>query len=445
MTRSKKAKEKAKAAMLNIALMRRQPEIARRSLERRREEPGIIDEILALDERRRARVAEADELRAQRNEASKAIGELMKAGGGADAEAQKEAVRVIGERLKGLEESVRVSDEALRALMLNLPNIVSDDVPDGDDETGNIVLREEGVKRTYDFELKPHWELSESLGITDFERGAKLSGRMFYVLREPGIRLQRALIQWMLDLHREKHGYVEMGVPYLVLSETMEASGNLPKFADALYRHREDEEDLWLIPTAEVPLTSLHREEILEPGTLPIKYMAHTPCFRRERAAAGTQVRGLKRVHQFDKVEMYQFVEPEQSADTLEQIVESASDIARGLDLPFHVLQLCTGDLSFPSTKSYDLEIWAPASDEWLEVSSCSNCTDFQARRANIRFRREAGGRPELVHTLNGSGLALPRVIIAILETFQQADGSVRLPDVLVPYMGGQSVLEPLA
>jgi seryl-tRNA synthetase len=227
-----------------------------------------------------------------------------------------------------------------------------------------------------------------------------------------------------------------------VLKETMIGSSNLPKFADALYH--DDDEDLWLIPTAEVPLTNLHRDEILDPGTLPIRYMAHTPCFRKERAAAGQQVRGLKRVHQFEKVEMYQFVEPEQSMETLDAIVQAAADVIRGLKLPFHLLQLCTGDISFPSAKSFDLEIYTPASDEWLEVSSCSNCTDFQSRRSNIRFRRETGGKTEFVHTLNGSGLAIPRVIIAILETYQQADGSVRVPDVLVPYMGGQEVLEPV-
>jgi seryl-tRNA synthetase len=427
--------------MLSIDLIRRQPEILRRSMERRQEDAAVVDELLRLDERRRSLVAEADELRAKRNEASKAIGELMRQGGGDAAEAQKQEVRVLGERLQSIDPDVREVDETLRSLMLTIPNVVSDDVPDGPDETGNMVRHEEGERRSYDFPLKPHWELSESLGITDFERGAKIAGRMFYVLGDVGARLQRALVTWMLDLHRERHGYGERSVPFLVLGQTMEGSGNLPKFADALYR--DAEEDLWLIPTAEVPLTNLHRDEIIEPGSLPIRYMAHTPCFRREKAAAGSQVRGLKRVHQFEKVEMYQFVEPESSDAVLMEIVEAASDVARGLDLPFRHLQLCTGDISFPSTKSYDVEIWTPASDEWLEVSSCSNCSDFQSRRANVRFRSKAGGSAEFVHTLNGSGLALPRVIIAIIETFQQPDGSVQLPDVLVPYMGGQTTLEP--
>jgi seryl-tRNA synthetase len=428
--------------MIDINLIRREPDVVRRSLTRRNELADVVDTILALDIGRRSNIAEADTLRASRNDASKAIGALMQAGDGAQAEAQKQAVREIGDRLKALADALRVLDERTSELMLAMPNIASDEVPDGPDDSGNVVVWEEGERRSYDFRLKPHWELSESLGITDFERGAKISGRMFYVLGETGARLQRALVGYMLDLHRDQHGYREWGLPFLVLRDAMIGSSNLPKFADALYH--DQEEDLWLIPTAEVPLTNLHREEILEPGTLPLKYMAHTPCFRKESAAAGQQVRGLKRVHQFEKVEMYQFVEPETSMAALHSIIESAADVIRGLGLPFHLLQQCAGDLSFASTKSYDLEIYTPASEEWLEVSSISNCTDFQARRANVRFRGEAGGRVELVHTLNGSGLAIPRVIIAILETCQQADGSVRVPDVLVPYLGGQSVLVPV-
>ena len=430
--------------MLSIETVRREPEVVRRSLERRREDPGVVDELARLDAERRALVAELDGLRAEANRDSKAVGEAMKAGDQEAAEGQRKAGREAGERIKRIEAAERDAEAKLRALLLTVPNILLDDVPDGGDESANAVTRQEGEPRSaesYDFELKPHWELAESLGITDFERGSKLAGRMFSVLGEAGARLQRALIAWMLDMHRQRHGYAERGVPYLVLRETMEGSGNLPKFADNLYH--DDEDDLWLIPTAEVPLTGLHRDEILAPGTLPLRYMAHTPCFRREKAAAGTQVRGLKRLHQFDKVEMFQLVEPERSAATLEQIVEHASDVARGLGLPFRILELCSGDIGFQSAKTYDVEVWSPASEEWLEVSSCSNCTDFQARRANIRFRRKPQGRPEYVHTLNGSGLALPRVIIALLETNQQPDGTVRLPEVLVPYMDGQQVLEP--
>ncbi len=430
--------------MLSIDLVRHHPEVVRRSLERRREDQAVVDELARLDGQRRALVADVEVLRADVNRNSKAIGELMKAGDKAAAEGQRKAGRAVGERIKSMEAVERDAEAKLRALLLTVPNILADDVPDGRDETANVVVRQEGEPRSsgsYDFPLKPHWELSEELGVTDLERGSKLAGRMFPVLGEAGVRLQRALVTWMLDMHRERHGYAERGVPYLVLRETMEGSGNLPKFADNLYH--DDEDDLWLIPTAEVPLTGLHRDEILAPGTLPLRYMAHTPCFRREKAAAGTQVRGLKRVHQFDKVEMYQLTEPEQSAAVLEQIVEHASDVAQDLGLPFRILELCSGDVGFQSAKTYDIEVWAPASEEWLEVSSCSNCTDFQARRANIRFRREQQARPEYVHTLNGSGLALPRVIIALLETNQQADGTVRVPEVLVPYMRGQQVLAP--
>ena len=428
--------------MINPELLRRNPESIKLSLSRRNEEVSIVDELIGIDIQRRKIISEIENFRSARNELSKKIAELIKSGNVAEANKLKDEVRQSGEELKTQEEKLRASEETFRYQMLRLPNLVSEEVPDGLDFTSNIVLWQEGERRKYEFDLKPHWELSESLDITDFERGSKVSGRMFYVLGETGARLQRALVSYMIDLHRETHGYLERSVPFLVLGKTMENSSNLPKFADALYR--DAEEDLWLIPTAEVPLTSLHADEILNIADLPIKYMAHTPCFRREKAAAGTQVRGLKRVHQFEKVEMYQFVEPESSMDALEELIQHASDVVRGLGLPFRLLQLCAGDLSFPSVKSFDIEIYSPASDEWLEVSSCSNCTDFQSRRANIRFRRDQAQRPELVHTLNGSGLAIPRVIIAILETFQQPDGSVVVPNALVQYLGGQEVLEPL-
>ena len=427
--------------MLSTDLLRRDPDAVRRSLERRREDAAVVGALAAIDARRRAVRGELEDLRARRNEASRRIGALLKGGGAVEAEARKGEVRALGERLGRLEDEEREQAAAFRETMLTLPNIVAEETPDGADETGNVVVRREGGERTYDFELKAHWELAESLGITEFERGARLSGRMFYVLGETGARLQRALVRWMIDLHRTRHGYAERGVPFLVLGQTMVNSSNLPRFADALYR--DAEEDLWLIPTAEVPLTSLHAGEVLAAADLPIRYMAHSPCFRRERAAAGTQVRGLKRVHQFEKVEMYQFVEPEASTAALDEMVEHAADVVRGLGLPLRVLQLCSGDLGFPSAKSFDIEVWTPASDEWLEVSSCSNCTDFQSRRANIRYRSGPGARPRLLHTLNGSGLALPRVIIAILETFQRPDGSVRLPEAIVPYMDGQQVIEP--
>lgn len=427
--------------MISTELLRKDPGSIKRSLLRRNEDSSVVDRIIEIDIQRRKIISEIENNRSHRNDLSKQIAILIKKNLMEQANKLKDEVRKIGDSLKELEGKLRSSEESFRYEMLRVPNLVSDDVPDGLDSAGNVVIWEEGLKREYEFDLKPHWELSESLDITDFERGSKVSGRMFYVLGETGARLQRALVNYMIDLHRGSHGYVERSVPFLVLGKTMENSSNLPKFADALYR--DAEEDLWLIPTAEVPLTSLHSDEILDLSDLPVKYMAHTPCFRREKAAAGTQVRGLKRVHQFEKVEMYQFVEPNSSMDALDELVQHASDVVRGLGLPFRLLQLCSGDLSFPSVKSFDIEIYSPASDEWLEVSSCSNCTDFQSRRANIRLRREQDQRPELIHTLNGSGLALPRVIIAILETFQQPDGSVVVPDVLTQYLGGQKTLEP--
>ena len=428
--------------MLSIELLRHQPDLVRQGLARRGEEDSV-PAALALDERWRGLVATVDGLRAERNAASKSIGDLIKQQRQEAAVQLREQVRHMGERLDSLEDELRVADGELRTLLMTLPNLPAADVPDGSDEMGNVVVRQESSPQAHDFPLLPHWELAERLGITDMGRGAKLSGSRFYVLGEAGARLQRALISWMLDLHRARHGYQEVGLPYLVRREVMEGSGNLPKFGDNLYHDEED--DLWLIPTAEVPLTNLHRDEILEPGALPLLYMAHTPCFRREKTAAGRDVRGIKRVHQFDKVELYQFVEPEHSEEALESLLGHAEEVCRGLGIPYRVLQLCAGDLSFPSAKSYDIEMWAPASEEWLEVSSCSTCSDFQARRANIRFRREPMSRPELVHTLNGSGLAIPRVIIAILESFQRVDGSVVVPEALRPYLGGQALLEPMA
>ncbi|MCZ6788424.1 MAG: serine--tRNA ligase, partial [Chloroflexi bacterium] len=349
-------------------------------------------------------------------------------------ETSKEEMRQVGERIKELENQVKSIGEGLDRLLLTLPNIARDDVPDGPDETANVILRSWGEPRSFDFTPIAHWDLGERLGIIDFQRGAKLSGSRFYVLMGAGARLQRALIGWMLDLHTSEHGFVEVYPPAMVLEEVMRGSGNLPKFRDNLYH--DAEEDLWLIPSAEVPLTGLHREEILDPGMLPLSYVAYTPCFRREKTAAGRDTRGIKRVHQFDKVELYKYTEPEHSDEELQRLLGNAEEVIRRLDIPYRVVQLCTGDLGFQSAKSYDLEMWAPGSDEWLEVSSCSNCTDFQARRSNIRFRREPRGRTEFVHTLNGSGLAIPRVMISILENYQQEDGSVMVPEVLRPYMG---------
>ncbi|MFP4176860.1 MAG: serine--tRNA ligase, partial [Candidatus Brocadiia bacterium] len=305
----------------------------------------------------------------------------------------------------------------------------------------NVVLRTEGDKPEFDFEPLPHWELGEKLGIMDFERGVKMSGSRFYVLLRAGARLQRALIAWMIDLHTRKHGYTEAYPPALVQGKCLVGTGNLPKFSENLYR--DAEEDLWLIPTAEVPLTNLHREEILDGDQLPLYYTAYTPCFRREKMKAGKDVRGIKRGHQFDKVELMKYVRPEESDRELRMLLADAEEVCQGLQIPYRVVEMCTGDLSFVAARKFDLEVWAAGCDEWLEVSSCSNLRDFQARRAEIRYRPEPQASPDYVHTLNGSGLALPRVVIAVLENYQRSDGSVVIPPVLRDYMGGVERIEP--
>ena len=412
--------------MLSLQFIRENPDQVREALQKRQfSEP--IDGVLALDERRRSLLAEVETLRARRNEVSKQIGKM-------DEKPPQliEEVRQIGGRIKTLDEQLKAIEEQLNDLLLRLPNIPHPSVPVGRDERDNVVVRSWGEARKFDFSPRPHWELGESLGIIDFERGVKLSGSRFYVLQRLGARLQRALISFMLDLHVNEHGYTEMYPPFMVKRECMVGSGNLPKFADNLYHDEED--DFWFVPTAEVPLTNLHRDEILPSATLPLYYVAYTPCFRREKMSAGKDTRGIKRGHQFDKVELYKFMAPESSNEELEKMVDDAEEVCRRLGVPYRVLELCTGDLGFASTKSYDIEMWAPGCGEWLEVSSCSNCGDFQARRANIRFRPQNGAKPQFVHTLNGSGLALPRVLISLLENYQQGDGSVLVPEALRPY-----------
>ena len=418
--------------MISIEFIRNDPQAVKNALERRGED-SPIDDILDLDRERRQHLSELEELRARRNEVSKQIGRMSD-----KPKDLIEEMRNVGDRISSLEDLVKTIEENLEQELLKLPNLPLATVPEGLDETGNVVIDQWGEKPSFDFAPLAHWDLAERLGIIDLPRGAKLSGSRFFALSGNGARLQRALISWMLDLHTEKHGYKEMYVPYLVREETMIGSGNLPKFGENIYHDEED--DLWLIPTAEVPLTGLHRDEILAVDSLPIYYVAHTPCFRREKAAAGRDTRGIKRVHQFDKVEMYKLVEPENSEEELNKLVKDALDICKLLDIPHRVLQLCAGDMGFPSAMSYDIEMWAPGSEEWLEVSSCSNCTDFQARRANIRYRTEEKGRPRFLHTLNGSGLALPRVMIAIMENYQNKDGSISVPEVLRKYVGSDII-----
>jgi seryl-tRNA synthetase len=418
--------------MLSLQLIRQNPDLVRDSMVKRGE-ASALDEIIGLDEERRRLIQEVESLRGRRKQASKEIGRMEE-----KPEDLRAEMRDIGEQIKSLDAEISRNEEELNAHLLRLPNLVHPTVPVGPDESGNVVVRSWGEPRKFDSEPLPHWDIGTNLGIIDFDRGVKISGSRFYVLRGLGARLQRALIAFMLDLHISEHGYTEVYPPFVVKQECMLGSGNLPKFADNLYHDAED--DLWLVPTAEVPVTNLHRDEILEPGALPFYYVAYTACFRREAMSAGKDTRGIKRGHQFDKVELYKFVEPDSSDGELERMVGNAEEVCRRLNLPYRVLQLCSGDLGFASTKSYDIETWAPGCGEWLEVSSCSNCSDFQARRANIRYRPQTGEKPQFVHTLNGSGLALPRILISVLENYQQPDGSVTVPEVLRPFMGVDAI-----
>ncbi|MBN1583246.1 MAG: serine--tRNA ligase [Anaerolineae bacterium] len=434
--------------MLDIRLIRENPEWVKSEIAKLNGE-APIDQIVELDERRRALLSEVEDLKAERNRVSKSIGllrgKLKKAQGAekAQLEAEFEAVRKrmgeVGDRIKDLDGEVRGIDEALNEAVLLVPNLPDPSVPVGPDETHNVVVRQEGDLPEFDFEPLPHWDLGPMLGILDFERGVKISGTRFYVLKGAGARLQRALIAWMLDLHTNEHGYEEVYPPFVVQAKCLVGTGQLPKFGDNVYHDVED--DFWLVPTAEVPVTNLYRDEIIEPGVLPVYHVAYTPCWRREKFSAGRDVRGIKRGHQFDKVEMVKIVDPETSMDELATLIDNAEDVCRRLNIPYRVVQMCTGDLSFTAAAKYDVEMWAPGCGEWLEVSSCSNFKDFQARRAAIRYRKEQGNKVQFAHTLNGSGLALPRTMIAVLENYQQADGSVVVPEVLRPYMGGLDVI----
>ncbi len=426
--------------MLDIALIREQPELVKAALLSRNEDPAHVDIILALDARRRKLLREVEALRAERNHVSKEISRLKDK---VERERLITEMRQVGDLISDLEARLREVEPDLKAAMLALPNPPHASVPVGPDETHNPVLREQGEPRKFDFEPVAHWDLGPELGILDFERGVKLSGSRFYVLRGAGACLQRALIAWMLDVHVRDHGYTEIYPPFVVKEECMWGAGELPKFADNIYHDIKD--NLWLIPTAEVPLTNLHRDEILSADELPLRYVAYSACFRREKMSAGRDVRGIKRGHQFDKVEMYRFTSPDTSYDELETMLEDALDICRRLDIPFRIRELCTGDLGFHSAKTYDIEMWAPGCGEWLEVSSLSNCETFQARRASIRYRPERGAKPRFVHTLNGSGLALPRVMITVMENYQQADGSIVVPEVLRPWMRGIEIIGGLA
>jgi seryl-tRNA synthetase len=422
--------------MIDINLIRKNPDVLRTSLEKRQMDPSVVDTLSELDVNWRAKLTEVEVLKAKRNAVSKAIGVTKDQ---AEREAKIAEMRAVGDRISAMDEEVKVVEKEMNDLIATIPNILDEGVPLGKDEHDNVVLRQEGEIPTFDFEPQPHWDLGPALGIMDFEQGVKITGSRFYVLSGAGARLQRALIQWMLDLHR-RQGYLEKYTPFMVKAETLFASGQLPKFENNLYH--DHEEDLWMVPTAEVPLTGIHMGDFLEYESLPQRYTAYTPCFRREKMSAGRDVRGIKRGHQFDKVEMYIYSKPEESAQELKKMLADAEETCKQLGLTYRILQLCTGDMGFNSAVSYDVEVWAPGCGEWLEVSSVSNVTDFQARRANIKYKDE-NGKKDFVHTLNGSGLGMPRTLIGVMETYQQADGSIRVPDVLKPWMGGLEVIEP--
>ncbi len=416
------------AAMLSIQLIREHPDEVRRALALRRAD-APLDQTLALDEQRRKILVEVEQLKAERNRAGKAIG---KAKDKAERDTLIGAQRAVADRIDALDAQLRDVDARLHDALSEFPNLVDPSVPEGSDPSANVVLRQVGEPPRFDFEPLPHWDLGERLGIIDVERAAAMAGTRMALLKGEGARLQRALIDYFLLTHSE-NGYTEIYLPAMVREETMWASGQLPKFRDNLYH--DADEDYWFIPTAEVPLTSLHRDEILDEADLPLRYAAHTPCFRREKVSAGRDVRGLKRVHQFEKVEMYQLTTPDTSAQAFEEMIAAAESLLQGLELTYRVVRLCAGDLGFSATVTYDLEVWSPGVDEWVEVSSISNCADFQARRANIRYR-PVEGKAQLVHTLNGSGLPTGRVLAAILETYQQPNGDVIVPDVLQHWMG---------
>lgn len=424
--------------MLDIKRFRENPEIIREGLEAKGQDPGAVEQVLEFDGRRRALLTEVEKLKNERKTTSKQIG-LIKKEGGDIAEVQA-AMRELGDRIDAMDQEVRDVEAEMQDVMLCLPNTPSPDAPRGRSEADNIEVRVHGSRPEFDFEPRDHIELGEMLDVLDMKRAARMSGSGFALFKRDGARLVRALINFMIDLHLNEHGYTEVFPPVLCSAEAMTGTGQLPKMEEDMYGLRADE--LYLVPTAEVPVTNIFMQEIIE-DPLPVSLTAYTPCFRREAGAAGKDTRGLLRLHQFDKVEMVKFVEPETSYDALQELVQHAEDVLQRLGLHYRVLELCTGDLSFAAARCYDIELWAPGQNGWLEVSSCSNFEDFQARRANIRYRG-ADGKPAFVHTLNGSGVALPRLIVALLETGQQADGSVVLPDALVPYMNGVSVLTPV-
>ncbi len=428
-------------SMLDLNLLRERPDFVKERLKLRGGDYPI-DKILSLDEERRRLIARVETLRHERKVKSEEIGRLKRIGDEDSASLLAQEVKSLGERLKEFEDELSRVEEELKELLITLPNLPHVSVPVGESDKDNVVVKRWGEPPKFDFEPKPHWDIGVNLGILDFERAAKIAGSRFAVYYGAGALLERALINFMLDLHTKKHGYKEVLPPFLVNSASMFGTGQLPKFREELFKV--EDWDFYLIPTAEVPVTNLHRDEILPEEALPLYYTAYTPCFRAEAGAHGRDTRGIIRQHQFNKVELVKFVVPETSYDELESLLLDAEEVLQLLGLHYRVVVLCTGDLGFAAAKTYDIEVWAPGQGRYVEISSCSNFEDFQARRANIRYRPKGGGKPRFVHTLNGSGLAVGRTVMAILENFQQEDGSVIIPEVLRPYMGGIERLEPI-
>ncbi|EDN8775110.1 serine--tRNA ligase [Listeria monocytogenes] len=424
--------------MLDVKLLRNNFDEVKQKLQNRGEDLGEFEKFGELDKRRRTLIVETEALKSQRNEVSQEIAKLKREK--QDADAKIEEMRVVGDRIKTLDIELREIDEKLDMILMSIPNIPHESTPVGESEDDNVEIRKWGEVRAFDFEPKAHWDLGTDLDILDFENAAKVTGSRFVFYKKLGARLERALINFMMDLHSNEHGYEEMLPPYMVNRASMTGTGQLPKFEEDAFLI--EAEDYFLIPTAEVPVTNYHREDILKAEDLPRKYTAFSACFRSEAGSAGRDTRGLIRQHQFNKVELVQFVKPEDSYVALEKLTGNAEKVLRRLELPYRVLSMCTADLGFTAAKKYDLEVWIPSYNSYREISSCSNFESFQARRANIRFRREPGSKPEYVHTLNGSGLALGRTVAAILENYQDADGSVRIPKVLQGYMGGIEKIE---
>lgn len=429
-----KIKEIGGINMLDMKRVRDHFEEVVVGLQNRGVERQVVEELRDLDEKRRELILKTEQLKQYRNTVTEEISQLKR--NKEDASAKIAEMKQVGEDVKATDALLAEVEEKLEYIASRLPNIAAADVPVGEDENENVEIRREGTPRVFDFEPKPHWEVAEALDILDFERGAKVSGSRFLYYKGLGARLERAIYNYMIDLHVEKHGYTEMITPYLVNEQSMYGTGQFPKFKEDVFQIN-DERNLTLIPTAEVPLTNYYANEILEEAQLPIYFTALSPSFRSEAGSAGRDTRGLIRLHQFNKVEMVKFTIPETSFDELEKMTDNAEDVLRGLGLPFRTIVLCTGDMGFSASKTYDVEVWIPAQDTYREISSCSNCVDFQARRAKIRYRQTETGKIELLHTLNGSGLAVGRTVAAILENYQEADGSVTIPEALVPYMGG--------